>query len=144
MRGRSHGVENLERKLMNCISNLEQALLRLEEALVEDESNSLVVDGTIQRFEFTIELYWKTLKRLLLSEGIEAKTPKETFKEAYKAGWLENDQAWLQMLKDRNETSLTYDQDKALQILGNIKLYFPDMKSTLKFIKQRFKGGDLG
>ncbi|MCD8501468.1 MAG: nucleotidyltransferase substrate binding protein [Bacillaceae bacterium] len=137
-------MENLERKLMQSISNLEQALLRLEEALLEDESNSLVVDGTIQRFEFTIELYWKTLKRLLLSEGIEAKTPKETFKEAYKAGWLENEHAWLQMLKDRNETSHTYDQGKALQILGNIKLYFPDMKSTLKFIKQRFKGGDLG
>lgn len=40
------------------------------------------------------------LKRLLLSEGIEVKTPRETLKEAYQVGWLKNEQAWLQMLKD--------------------------------------------
>ena len=28
------------------------------------------------------------LKRLLLSEGIEAKTPRATLKEAYQVGWL--------------------------------------------------------
>lgn len=45
------------------------------------------------------------LKRLLLSEGIEAKTARETLKEAFQVGWLQNEYAWLQMLKDRNETS---------------------------------------
>ncbi|GAE47325.1 nucleotidyltransferase [Mesobacillus boroniphilus JCM 21738] len=73
---------------MQSVNNLEQAIARLEEALAEDLSNSLLVDGTIQRFESTIELYWKTLKRILVSEGIETRTPKETLKEAYQIGWL--------------------------------------------------------
>jgi len=36
------------------------------------------IDGTIQRFEFVIELYWKTLKRLLALEGINTYTPRES------------------------------------------------------------------
>ncbi|KIY23137.1 MULTISPECIES: nucleotidyltransferase substrate binding protein [Mesobacillus] len=123
-----------KRKLLQSVNNLEQAITRLEEALGEDLSNSLLVDGTIQRFEFTIELYWKTLKRILASEGIETMTPKETLKEAYQIGWLNDETAWLQMLKDRNETSHTYDEEAALRILQNIKKYFPEMKTTLKIL----------
>ena len=125
------------RKLLQSMGNLEHALTRLEEALAEDLSNSLLVDGTIQRFEFTIELYWKTLKRILASEGIEAKTPRETLKEAYQIGWLNDEIAWLQMLKDRNETSHTYDEEAALKILHNIKEYFPEMKSTLNILRKK-------
>jgi nucleotidyltransferase substrate binding protein (TIGR01987 family) len=119
---------------------LERALSRLEDALKEDQHNSLMVDGTIQRFEFTIEIYWKTLKRLLLSEGIDAKTPRETLKEAFQAGWLEDEKSWLQMLKDRNETSHVYDEAMALRILANIKQYFPEMKNTFVKLKVRYEG----
>lgn len=128
------------RKLLQSVNNLERALTRLEEALAEDLSNSLLVDGTIQRFEFTIELYWKTLKRILTSEGIETKTPKETLKEAYQVGWLNDETAWLQMLKDRNETSHTYDEEAALRIVRNIKEYFPEMKTTLEILRKKVGG----
>lgn len=128
-----------ERKLKQSANNLEKSLLRLEEALHENLDNSLIVDGTIQRFEFTIELYWKTLKRLLQAEGIAAKTPKETLKEAYQVGWLENEKAWLQMLRDRNETPHTYNEELALQILENIQGYFPEMKQTFFNLKEKGK-----
>lgn len=76
--------------------NLGNSLQRRGEALEEGASNSLIIDGTIQRIEFSIELYWKTLKRLLSVEGIETNTPREVLKEAYSAGWLQNETAWLQ------------------------------------------------
>lgn len=110
----------------------------MEEALNENQENSLIVDGTIQRFEFTIEIYWKMLKRLLLREGIEAKTPRETLKEAYQVGWLQNEQAWLQMLKDRNETSHAYDEEMARRILKNIVSYFPEMKTTFLNLERKY------
>ena len=127
------------RKLMQSFENLKKALNRLEEALHEDQGNSLIVDGTIQRFEFTIEIYWKMLKRLLLSEGIDAKTPRETLKEAYQVGWLQNEQAWLQMLKDRNETSHAYDEEMARRILQNIIGYYPEMKNTFQQLEQKYR-----
>ena len=129
-----------ERRLKQSYENLGRALSRLEEALQENQLNSLMVDGTIQRFEFTIELYWKTLKRLLLSEGIEAKTPREVLKEAFQAGWLKDESAWLQMLKDRNETSHVYDEEMALRILSNIVGYFPEMKATFLYLQKRYEG----
>lgn len=123
--------------------NLDNAMKRLEEALEEDPSNSLIVDGTIQRFEFTIELYWKTLKRLLLIEGIETKTPRETLKEAYQAGWLNREEDWLQMLRDRNATSHTYDEAAAREIVEHIHQYFPEMKKVFTFIKEKTEHYDI-
>ena len=74
------------------------------------------MDGTIQRFEFVIELFWKTLKRLLAAEGIQTGTPREAMQRAFEANWLGDETAWLQMLKDRNETSHVYDEASAKKI----------------------------
>lgn len=59
----------MEEKVYRSFLNLRNALKRLEEALQAGQENSLIIDAPIQRFEFTIELYWKLLKRLLLTEG---------------------------------------------------------------------------
>jgi nucleotidyltransferase substrate binding protein (TIGR01987 family) len=65
-------------------------------------------DATIQRFEFVVELCWKTLKRCLLIEGIEAYTPKEVLKQAFQSHWLDSEKIWLEMLDDRNLMSHIY------------------------------------
>jgi len=44
-----------ELRAAQSLQHLGRALERLREALQEPEVNSLVVDGTIQRFEFVIE-----------------------------------------------------------------------------------------
>jgi nucleotidyltransferase substrate binding protein (TIGR01987 family) len=62
------------------------ALTRLDEALAQPDENLLIVDGTIQRFEFVIELYWKTLKRMLEEEGVRSGTPRETIRAAFCRG----------------------------------------------------------
>jgi len=117
-----------ERKIRESLDHLERALARLGEAVQVDESNALVVDGTIQRFEFGLELLWKTLKRMLEFEGIHGiGSPRSIMKEAYAQGWLEDESVWLDMLDDRNKTSHTYDEESARKIYMNIKLYYPAM-----------------
>ena len=64
-----------DRKLRQSVDNLGRALARLDEALAEPLANRLAIDGTIQRFEFALELTWKTLKRLLEREGVTATRP---------------------------------------------------------------------
>jgi hypothetical protein len=51
-------------KVQHTFSQLERALRRLQEALAETTDNSLVIDGTIQRFKFVMDLYWKLLKHI--------------------------------------------------------------------------------
>ena len=124
-------------KLTQSIANLGRALDRLEEALAEPTTNKLAIDGTIQRFEFGLELFWKTLKRLLAAEGIESSTPRETLKHAYRIGWLSNEAAWLQMLRDRNETSHVYNEEMATRIYESIRTNFPEMQSAYRYIANR-------
>jgi nucleotidyltransferase substrate binding protein (TIGR01987 family) len=128
-----------EAQIQQSLKNLGRALQRLEEALAETPTNSLYIDGTIQRFEFSIELFWKTFKRLLASEGIEAITPKECLKKAYEVQWIHNETAWLQMLRDRNETSHIYDEELARRIYQNIMQNYPELKKTYLFLVDRFK-----
>jgi nucleotidyltransferase substrate binding protein (TIGR01987 family) len=115
-------------KLQQSIKNLGSALVRLEEALAEKQPTALMMDGTIQRFEFTLELFWKTLKRLLESEGIEATTPKEVLKNAFAVKWIDDETIWLQMLDDRNKTSHVYDEQAAALIYAHIKVNFHEMQ----------------
>jgi nucleotidyltransferase substrate binding protein (TIGR01987 family) len=120
-------------KIQQSMLNLENALSRLKEALEVPKHNTLVIDATIQRFEFVIELYWKTLKRLLAAQGIEATTPKEVLKKAYAAEWLKDGTAWLQMLNDRNETSYIYNEKKAKEIYQHIQIIFLNYKTLSTF-----------
>jgi len=125
-------------KARQSLHNLGQALERLREALDEPVTTSLVVDGTIQRFEFVIELYWKTLKRLLADEGIQTETPRESLRAAYAAGWISDEALWLEMLRDRNLTSHIYDEAAARRIYERVQANFPELLSTFVSLEERF------
>jgi nucleotidyltransferase substrate binding protein (TIGR01987 family) len=123
------------------LESLGKALDRLEEALGQPLENPLAVDATIQRFEFTIELFWKALKRCLDFEGIDTSTPRDALQQAYQAGWLQDESKWLQMLRDRNATSHTYDEAKAREIYERIRANQPALRVAYEFLRQRFATG---
>ena len=103
------------------LDGFQRALDRLDEALAVSPDAPLALDGTLQRFEFTFELAWKTLKDALEDEGIEARTPREVLREAYGAGWLDDEGAWLTMLRDRNLSSHAYSEEMAAEIYGRVR-----------------------
>ena len=116
------------------IKDLGNAIERLNEA-IEDSNNyklETLKDSVIQRFEFSLELSWKALKNYLNSQGIlEATTPKQTIKEAFGIGILENGQVWLDMLNDRN-------QSDANEIYENIvNIYYKEMLVNFEFLKTK-------
>jgi nucleotidyltransferase substrate binding protein (TIGR01987 family) len=124
-------------ELGRSLGQLERALDRLREALAQPATNPLAIDGTIQRFEFTIELFWKVMKRLLSREGVDARTPRETLRGAYAAGWLQDEIAWLDMLRARNDTSHAYDEALARRICDDVRRYFPEMAQTCQTLRER-------
>jgi nucleotidyltransferase substrate binding protein (TIGR01987 family) len=113
--------------------NVEKALKSLEgiafKEILEDRST---IDATIQRFEFTIELFWKLLKAILKEKGAESQYPKDVLKEAYLGHLIDHEDIWLSMLKDRNLTSHTYDEKLADEIYERIKKYIPIFRETLE------------
>lgn len=118
-------------KLGHSLASLGRALDRLDEAVAQAEgANPLVIDGTIQRFEFALELFWKALKRLLATEGVATSTPREALRAAYQAHWLDDQTLWLDMLADRSRASHVYDEAIARAIHGRITRYAPVMRAT--------------
>ena len=41
--------------------------------------------------------------------------------QAFRAGWLGDETAWLQMLRDRNETSHTYNEILAIEVVAFVR-----------------------
>ncbi|MBP9692710.1 MAG: nucleotidyltransferase substrate binding protein [Alphaproteobacteria bacterium] len=126
-------------KITLAYTKLKRALKALDlmasRPLDKDRGN---VDATIQRFEFTIELFWKLLKILLESKGVEVLYPKDVLNAAYKGHLIEDEEAWLNMLKDRNLTSHTYDEKLADLIYERIKTYVPVFTKTLNSLVEKF------
>ena len=115
-----------QHKINDSFLKLEKALAKLIIALNKPmEADRTNIDASIQRFEFTIELFWKLLKRLIENLGGEVSFPKEVLKEAYRANMISNEQIWLLMLEDRNQTSHTYDEELADKIYKNLHTYYP-------------------
>ena len=109
-------------RMHELLDDFSRAHRRLQEALQQDVSQgSIVVDGTIQRFEFSFELAWKLTKAVLCFEGIEALTPRAVIKEAYRVHLISDGDDWIDMLEDRNRTSHVYDEETAMQIYNKIK-----------------------
>jgi nucleotidyltransferase substrate binding protein (TIGR01987 family) len=109
-------------------AELQNAVKRLREAIAQPE-NDLVRDAVIQRFEFTFELVWKSLKLYLERQGLDCGGPRSTLKKAFTEGLItspEQADVWLQLLEDRNLASHAYDEVLAIRIYQHIvKDYAP-------------------
>lgn len=130
----------LNEKTSQSVKNLTRALSRLEQAIKTPvgEQDSLLIDGTIQRFEFCIELFWKMLRRALLENGIETGTPREAIQKAYQAKWLNDEKLWIRMLQDRNRTSHVYEEEVAQEIFRRVPEYYEVMNKALAEIQRKF------
>ncbi len=88
----------------------------------------MVRDSAIQRFEFTFDLAWKSLKLYLEEvERLECRSPKGCLRLAFSVGLIDNDPYWLQICDYRNLTSQTYDEelaDKIYEELPKVLEYF--------------------
>lgn len=116
--------------LLNCA---------LEENDIDDLSN-LEQEGIIQRFEYTYELAWKTLKDYLEYNGVNITeiTARNVFKEAYSLGIIKNSEIFIDMMLSRNLLSHTYDFNKFRDILIKVKKdYLPALSDLYLFFMDR-------
>lgn len=104
------------------IESFGQALQRLQEALDAQET-SLNRDVSIQRFEFCVELAWKSMQKFLESEKIICNSPKACLQDAFQVGLIQDDVMWIHMLDDRNLTAHTYKEQLAKEIYGRLGGY---------------------
>jgi len=59
------------------VESFQQALTRLKEALARPR-DEFMRDACIQRFEFTYEMFWKSLKAFSEDAGLDAASPRDS------------------------------------------------------------------
>lgn len=119
------------------LSNYQKALHRLAEVvnvMSVRQLNDFEADGLIQRFEFTFELAWKLMKSYAEYQGVDKEITgsRDAIRWAFDSNLIVHSDIWMEMIKRRNDTSHTYDEDTAAEVVIRVKdVYFQEFVSFL-------------
>lgn len=89
--------------------------------------------GAIQAFEYSYELTWKIMKKVLASKGIIVNAPKDVFREAALADLIDDPEIWFDFIKKRNMTVHTYQENEAENVIKIFPLF---SQETQKFLNK--------
>ncbi len=118
-------------------SNYNKALGKLNEAIqkvrkdfyrdnkfdenIFKKADDIIVEGLIQRFEYTHELAWNVIKDFLESRGDTGiYGSRDATREAFNKELIWNGDVWMDMIKSRNQSSHTYNEETAMEIFFKI------------------------
>ena len=120
-------------------ANYQLALQQLETFFEPPALNDREQQGLIKAFEYTFELAWNSLRDLLRSQGNSTLLgSRDTLREAFRLGLIEDGETWMLMIQDRNLTSHTYNRSTAEAIAANIvDRYLPCFKDLYARLQQR-------
>lgn len=132
-----------EYRWIQRFENYERAFLLLRSAL-EDNPLSALSDlekeGIVQRFEYTFELAWKTLRDYLEYAGValDQATPRAVIKTAFAVGILDDGQTWITMLEQRNLMAHPYDRENFEKAMAGISgPYLAALDRLYGWLKQK-------
>ncbi len=119
--------------------NFNKAFALLEEAVEINNRqglSDLEEQGLIQRFEFTHELAWNVFKDYFDYQGNAQITgSRDATREAFNKGLIQDGEGWMEMIKSRNQSSHTYNDEVAADLKNKItKKYhnlFRDFKNKM-------------
>lgn len=107
--------------LIESYNAFRKAYLKLTEFIEKDDKSEISKAAIIHAYEYTFELWWKTVQRYLEhAESVQDYGPNATIKNAFQYNLIQDGQMWMDMLKDRNLTSHTYKEDIANDIYERI------------------------
>ena len=105
--------------------NFEKAYGQFRAAIFDFEKLSVLEkEGLIQRFEYTFELAWKTLKDYLEAQEVTAKFPREVIKVAFHYDLIQDGEVWMDMLEKRNLLAHTYDEERFNFAVTKVKEHY--------------------
>ena len=106
---------------MQRFDNYQNALSQLRKFIDKGELNEFEEQGLIKAFEYTHELAWNVLRDYLREKGNQdIHGSRDATREAFKLGLIQDGDSWMDMIKDRNRTVHTYNEDTAREIAFNI------------------------
>jgi len=114
---------------LKAFSLLEEAVIKYQNEGISD----LEEQGLIQRFEFTHELAWNVLKDYFEYQGnADITGSKDATREAFNKGLIDDGDGWMEMIKSRNKSLHTYNEETAKEIAKNVVEWYYGLFLNLK------------
>ncbi len=114
-------------------SNFKKALSQLQKFINKGELSELEEQGLIKAFEYTYELAWNTIKDFLEFSGqSDIYGSRDAIRKGFQLGIIKDGNGWMDMLKSRNKTSHTYNEDVAKEINHAVVTLYYDLFIQLR------------
>ncbi len=128
-------IERKKNDLKKALDSLEVAIKISPKALLPntEELNpelDLKRNGLLQKFEYTVKLFWKTFQNIYKEEGVDLQTPKAVLRHRFLEIELldEEKENVLLMIDHRNQIAHEYKEYIMQEIYPQIENYFKLMK----------------
>jgi len=115
-------------ELTKAVSSLQDSLALHANAKPDSIEQKAFRDASIQRFEYCLELAWKTSMRLL---GQAANAAKPAVREMARNNLIQDPSLWISFVDARNNTSHSHDEDVAKRLFAGIKAFLPEVEALL-------------
>ena len=129
-------MEEQDIRWQQRFGNYKKALAKLGEAVKLDAERTLSElerQGIIQAFEYTHELAWKVMQDFFVYQGnTELRGSRDATRQAFSADLIMDGDSWMEMIKNRNRTSHTYNEAISEEIYKNIVTLFYPLFVTFK------------
>lgn len=145
MQPKKKDMEERQPKWLERLSIFKNAIARMAEVVELSKQrtlNQFERDSLIKRFEFTYEMAWKLMMSFEKEYGVtELLGSKDVVRTAFSMSLIDNGEAWLEMIDDRNKTSHLYDEEMAADVTEEIiDTYYPlfmELQGKMEEIAQR-------
>lgn len=134
-------------KLEEAVSKIKEEYQIEEDGTIDEDSflDDIIKEGLIQRFEYTHELAWNVMKDFLENAGNNnIFGSKDATKEAFAAGLITNGEVWMDMIKSRNKTSHTYNEETADDIFMKIVHEYYHVFNQFRNRMEELRSGEQG
>jgi nucleotidyltransferase substrate binding protein (TIGR01987 family) len=138
---------NKDIRWIQRLSNYCRSLSQLEAAVAlakQRPLSALEQQGMVHSFENTHELSWNVLRDYLKDQGTQQLYgSKDTVRAAFAVGLIKDGETWMEMIRDRNHSSHTYNLEVATAIVsrvtGSYIHAFENLKKTFEGLANEIK-----
>lgn len=88
--------------------------------------------GAMQAFKICYELALRTMKAVLVTEGLEATSPKEIFRKAALVKIISDPELWFNFQEKRNLTAHAYEQENVTSIVAIFDLFSAELSKMVQ------------
>jgi nucleotidyltransferase substrate binding protein (TIGR01987 family) len=122
--------------LEKTIDSLDEVMALHGSSLPGSPERRAFRDAAIQRYEYCLELSWKTAMKVMGSNTVAAKP---AVREMARYGLVRDSNLWLAFVDARNETSHSYDENVADRVFKSASSFMPEGRLLLEKLRVSMK-----